>query len=73
MPPYRLAHLSPDQMQSLENLENEIGVTLVAYEPMCDAVRGSATANVDATDAEENLVLDALNDTYRTYDPHLYH
>lgn len=71
MPPYRLAHLTPDQMMSLEAMEHDLGVTLVAYEPMCDAVRDSATNSAAASDAEENLVLDALNDTYRTYDPHI--
>jgi hypothetical protein len=70
MPPYRLAHLNPDQMLAIENMEHDLGVTLVAYEPMCDAVRES-TNNV-VTDGEENLVLDALNDTYRTYDPQIW-
>ena len=70
MPPYRLAHLTPDQMMSIESLENEMGVTLVAYEPMCDAVRDSATNNLTA-EYSDDLVLDALNDTYRTYDPHI--
>lgn len=69
MPPYRLAHLSPDQMMALESMENELGVTLVAYEPMCDAVRDSATNNLDA---EDDLVADALVDTYRTYDPQIF-
>jgi len=66
MPPYRLADLSPDQMMSLESLENEIGVTLVAYEPSPESDRESATSSM-----ESDLVLDALNDTYRTYDPHI--
>lgn len=70
MPPYRLAHLTPDQMMAIEGLENEMGVTLVAYEPMCDAVRDSATNNL-TPDYGDDLVLDALNDTYRTYDPHI--
>ncbi len=67
MPPYRLAHLDGDQQMAIENLENELGLTLVAYEPACDAVRESATNQVD--EAERDLVLDALVDTYRTYDP----
>lgn len=67
MPPYRLAHLSPDQMLSIENLEDEIGVTLVAYEP---ATGGDAMTN-NLADDSDSLVLDALNDTYRTYDPHI--
>lgn len=70
MPPYRLAHLTPDQMLSIEGLENDLGVTLVAYEPMCDAVRDSATNNLEP-ETQDDLVLDALNDTYRTYDPHI--
>ena len=70
MPPYRLAHLSPDQMLSIESLENEIGVTLIAWEPSGETNRDPVASYMDA---EENLVLDALNDTYRTYDPHLLH
>lgn len=66
MPPYRLADLSPQQMAALEHLENEIHVTLVAYEPLCDAVRDSATEQ--SVDGENDLVLDALVDTYRTHD-----
>jgi hypothetical protein len=70
MPPYRLAQLSDAQFQALEQMENRLGITLVAYEPICDAVRDSAAQSI-ATDAEENdLVMDALVDTYRTYDPH---
>lgn len=71
MPPYRLAPLSPDQMMALEQMENELGLTLVAYEPMCAAVRDSATNNLEP-DADENLVADALVDTYRTYDPQIF-
>jgi hypothetical protein len=67
MPPYKLAHLDGDQMNAIENLENELGITLVAYEPMCDAVRDSAANNLN--DGESDLVMDALVDTYRTYDP----
>lgn len=65
MPTYRLANLSHDQMTALERMEHEIGVTLVAYEPAGD---NAATNNVDA---DENLVTDALLDTYRTYDPEI--
>ena len=68
-PSYRLADLSPDQMGAIERLENNIHVTLIAYEPMCDAVRDSATASVDLS--EDYEALDALNDTYRTFDPHI--
>lgn len=68
MPPYRLAHLSDGQMMAIEQLENEIGVTLIAYEPMCDAVRENAATQY-AGDADDDLVSDALLDTYRTYDP----
>lgn len=71
MPPYRLAHLSPDQMMALENMENDLGLTLVAYEPLCDAVRDSATNNLEGS-GENDLVLDALVDTYRTYDPQIF-
>lgn len=70
MPPYRIAHLTPDQMMSIESLENETGLTLVAYEPVAEAERDEATNNV-ALDYGDDLVLDALNDTYRTYDPHI--
>ncbi|HEY3364104.1 MAG TPA: hypothetical protein VGK74_03480 [Symbiobacteriaceae bacterium] len=66
-PSYRLADLSPDQMGAIERLENNIHVTLIAYQPMSDAVRDSATAA--AGPGEDNEALDALNDTYRTFDP----
>ena len=68
MPPYRLADLTPDQMMSIEGLENDLGVTLIAWEPSNEAGAESATNNLETED--ETLVLDALNDTYRTYDPH---
>lgn len=71
MPPYRLARLSDEQMSAIESLQNEMGVTLVAYEPMCEAVRESAADNLESGD--DGLVLDALNDTYRTYDPHYFY
>lgn len=70
MPPYRLAHLTPDQMLSLQSLESDMGLALVAYEPLSDATRDSATNNLTA-DYGDDLVLDALNDTYRTFDPHI--
>jgi len=69
VPPYRLANLTPDQMMSIEGLENDLGLTLIAWEPSTEAGRESATNNL--TYDQENLVLDALNDTYRTYDPHI--
>lgn len=70
MPPYRLAHLTPDQMMTIESLENEMGLTLVAYEPMAEAQHDPATNNLSIGYGDD-LVLDALNDTYRTYDPHI--
>lgn len=33
MIPYRIARLSDSQLVQIESLENEIGVTLIAYEP----------------------------------------
>jgi hypothetical protein len=54
-------------MGAIERLENNIHVTLIAYQPMSDAVRDSATAA--AGPGEDNEALDALNDTYRTFDP----
>ncbi|MFZ5814098.1 MAG: hypothetical protein ACOY93_02170 [Bacillota bacterium] len=69
MPPYKLARLSDEQMMMLEALENEIGVTLVAYEPACDGLRDAATQRLDQGEAQEDLMTDALLDTYRTYDP----
>jgi heterodisulfide reductase subunit B len=80
-PPYRLADLSAEQMQMIEHLENEIGLTLVAYEPeagaathtgpaaACDIGRPSAAAPVD--DDENQRVLDALVDTYRSHQPYI--
>ena len=71
MPPYKLARLSDEQMTMIESLENEIGVTLVAYEPQCDALRDAATQGLTQGEAQEDLMTDALLDTYRTYDPPL--
>lgn len=69
MPPYRLARLSDEQMAMIESLENEIGITLVAYEPMCDDVRDTASPNLTRGEAQDEAMTDALLDTYRTYDP----
>jgi hypothetical protein len=69
LPPYRLAHLSAEQMGALEDLEHEIGVTLVAYEPSAGPVAHTATGAV--ANNENDLVLDALVDTYRTHDPYI--
>jgi hypothetical protein len=69
MPPYKLARLSDEQMMKIESLENDIGVTLVAYEPAGDAIRNSATQNLSPNEAQNDLMTDALLDTYRTYDP----
>lgn len=69
MPPYKLARLSDEQMMKIESLENDIGVTLVAYEPACDAIRDSVTQNLVSNEAQNDLMTDALLDTYRTYDP----
>jgi hypothetical protein len=69
MPPYKLARLSDEQMMKIESLENDIGVTLVAYEPADDAIRNSATQNLSPNEAQDDLMTDALLDTYRTYDP----
>jgi hypothetical protein len=69
MPPYKLARLSDEQMMKIESLENDIGVTLVAYEPACDAIRDSAMQNLSPNEAQDDLMTDALLDTYRTYDP----
>jgi hypothetical protein len=78
MPPYRLADLSAEQMQMIESLENEIGVTLVAYEPGGEHKRPitsaaafpAATPAADADD-ENQRILDSLVDAYRTHQPHI--
>lgn len=69
MPPYKLARLSDEEMMKIESLENEMGVTLVAYEPMCDALRDAANQGLTRGEGQEDLTSDALLDTYRTYDP----
>lgn len=69
MPPYKLARLSDEQMAAIESLENEIGITLVAYEPICDAVRDTASQNLTQGEAQDDWMTDALLDNYRTYDP----
>jgi hypothetical protein len=63
MPPYRLAHLNPEMHTAISNLEDEIGVTLVAYEPISEADSESATDDGDA--------LDGILDSYRTFDPQI--
>lgn len=65
MPPYRLAQLNAEQFSAIENLENELGLTLVAYEPESTQERQTESA------ADDGFVLDALVDDYRTFDPHI--
>jgi len=68
MPPFRLAHLSPEQMSSVERLEHDLHLTLIAWEPEAGAETGpSATAATQ--DQERDPILDALVDDYRTFDP----
>lgn len=69
MPPYRLAHLTPDQMLSIEELENELGLTLIAYEPGS----GPAGQQVDqASNPREGFAyLDSVGDLYEHFDPHI--
>lgn len=69
LPPYKLARLSDQQMSKIESLENEIGVTLVAYEPQCDAIRDGVNQGLTQGEGQNDLMTDALLDTYRTYDP----
>lgn len=66
LPTYKLAHLTPEQFAALERLENDIHVTLVAYEPAGSAGRDDMEIGDLATD---DTAMDALVDTYRTYDP----
>ncbi|MBP2019342.1 hypothetical protein J2Z79_002769 [Symbiobacterium terraclitae] len=37
MPPYRLAQLTDEQLALIEALENDLGLTLVAWEPTDEA------------------------------------
>ncbi len=69
LPPYRLARLSDQQMGKIEALENEIGLTLIAYEPTGDAVDDTATQQFRAGEEQHDLIDEALLDTYRTHDP----
>ncbi|MGE5674763.1 MAG: hypothetical protein ACM3XM_12980 [Mycobacterium leprae] len=62
MPPYRLANLDPDQLMQIEQLENELGLTLIAWEP-------DGGANQTVTEEANNFPTDAILDTYETYDP----
>lgn len=64
MPPYRLARLSDEQFGKIEALENEIGVTLVAYEPEAD---GTAYSQSLGADDPQDSVTDALLDAYRSH------
>lgn len=74
MPPYRIADLSPQQLGAIENLEDQLGVTLVAW-----ASAGSSEEQERGrSDWEqgERAVIDALNSTYEVGefgDGYLYH
>jgi hypothetical protein len=68
MPPYRLAHLNPEMHTAIENLEDEIGVTLVAYEPVGEADCESASASIND---DGDVTTDGTLDTYRTFDPQI--
>jgi hypothetical protein len=65
MPHFKLAQLTPDQMAELQRFERDLGVVLIAWEPSGERARGA----FQLADADENLVADALLDTYRTFDP----
>lgn len=67
MPPYRLANLNPDQMMQIEQLENELGFTLIAYEPEAEGISGQA-----AFHEVHDQILDTLNDDYRSEDMRPY-
>lgn len=69
MPPYKLARLSDEQMEMIESLENEIGVTLVAYEPANDGLPAATAQSLAQGEGQDHLLTEALLDTYRTYDP----
>lgn len=71
MPPFRLARLSQAQMTAVEHLERDLNLTLVAWEP---GVEGQAAVESESSTAallDDDLVLDALVDDYRTHDPHI--
>jgi hypothetical protein len=59
---YRLARLSPDQMEAIDRLEQQLGVTLIAYE------QGRPTEQDPGFHSVHNSILDALNDDYRSVD-----
>jgi len=69
MPPYHLARLSEEQLMKIESLENEIGVTLVAYAPEGAGAPEETTQRFHVGEEQRDLIDDALLDTYRTYDP----
>lgn len=56
MPPYRLARLSDEQLMKIEALENEIGTTLIAYEPAATAEPRGMTQDIfDSAPLEDVL------------------
>lgn len=62
MMPYRIANLSPDQMQAIENLENQLHVTLVAYEPERATDESAADEDLSAAASVTQDLLDAYQD-----------
>lgn len=68
MPPYRLAHLTPDQMAAIEGLENDLGLTLVAYDSEPGAYPEPPNYQEEFSE-ELDYPLDAILESYRTYDP----
>lgn len=61
MPPYRIATLNPEQLTEIERLEEELGVTLIAWEPNRQTQPGESPS----WDEGKQSVIDALNSTYQ--------
>jgi|GEM_PF-3105648 len=71
-PVYRIANLNDQQLEAIEGLENDLGVTLIAWEPSGDRLRNNEDARPSANFFEDDgdTALQGLLDTYRSFDPH---
>lgn len=71
MPNYRVADLAPAQLRAIEDLENRLHVTLVAYQPSGESAGTGPTSFASETtlnSMQDGAIMDALVDTYRTFE-----
>lgn len=61
MPSYRLAQLTDQQFRQIEALENNLGLTLIAWEP----VLGSESGPTSSTAGQTQSFTGATGDSFR--------